>query len=339
MKVIHWNTSKERQQMSGVKNYEDNLFENLKNIDGNLEIERIQRSESKIFGSMPFSWLFRYKCKEADIVHATFHVIAPAIYFRRPKKFVITVLDLAPLIDPSSLRDFSLKLQWKFTPKVLKNADRIIAISQFTKDEIIRLLGIEENKIDVVYLGVDHSIYKPIDKIKCKEKVGLCTEDKHILIASAGYERKRLDLAKEIFKGITNSRDDVKMIKTGYDEGLKGTSINMGYIAEEDMPYLFNAADVYMHTAEYEGFGLPILEAMACGVPVVVSDRASIPEVVGDYGNMVDLDSDDCVEQFVEKILSSIEKGKDEKAVEESKEFSWEKTAKETFKVYEEVMK
>ena len=339
MKVIHWNTSKERQQMSGVKKYEDNLFESLKTIDRDLEIERIQRSESTIFGSMPLSWLFRYKCKDADIVHATFHVVAPTICFRRPRNFVITVLDLDPLIYPSSLQDISLKVQWRFTPKALKNADKIIAISQFTKDEIIRLLGIEENKIDVVYLGVDHSLYKPMDKVKCKEKFGLCVDDKHILIVSAGYERKRLDLAKEIFKGITNSRDDVKMIKTGYDEGLKGTSMSMGYIAEEDMPYLFNAADVYMHTAEYEGFGLPVLEAMACGVPVVVSNKASIPEVVGDYGNMIDLDSDDCIEQFVEKILECIEKGKDEKAVEESKKFSWQKTAKETFKVYEGVMK
>ena len=339
MKVIQWNTSKERQQMSGVKKYEDNLFESLKTIDRDLEIERIQRSESMILGSMPFSWLFRYKCKDADIVHATFHMVAPTIYFRRPRNFIITVLDLDPLIYPSSLQDISLKVQWKFTPKVLKNADKIIAISQFTKDEIIRLLGIEENKIDVVYLGVDHSIYKPMDKVKCKEKFGLCVDDKHVLIVSASFERKRLDLAKEINKEITNSRKDVKIIKTGYDDGLKGMSMSMGYIAEEDMPYLFNAADVYMHTAEYEGFGLPILEAMACGVPVVVSNRASIPEVVGDYGNMVNLDSDDSIEQFVEKILECIEKGKDEKAIEQSKKFSWEKTAEDTLKVYEDVMK
>jgi glycosyltransferase involved in cell wall biosynthesis len=103
------------------------------------------------------------------------------------------------------------------------------------------------------------------------------------------------------------------------------------------MPILYNCADVFLHTSEYEGFGLIILEAMSCGVPVVVSNRTSIPEVVGSSGNMIDLDSEDVIEQFVAKILSCLDQGIDEEAVRQSHNFSWAKTAAETVKVYERV--
>ncbi|NHW22951.1 MAG: glycosyltransferase family 4 protein [Archaeoglobales archaeon] len=126
------------------------------------------------------------------------------------------------------------------------------------------------------------------------------------------------------------------MIKAGYSEKLEGEGIiSMGWIKEADMPKLYNCADVYLHTSEYEGFGLPILEAMACGIPVVASNRASIPEVTGDAGVLVDLDYD-CVDEFAENILRVLDKNKkiDKLALERSKTFSWERTARETLRVY-----
>jgi len=340
MKVIHWNTSRVNSPMSGIKKYEDELFRNLikiaKEDDIDIRIERIMRSENKILGSTVVSWFFKYRCKDEDLVHATSQVIAPVVYLRRPKRFVVTVHDLAPLRYPFEIRDVSERIQWIFTPKALKKVEGIIAISQFTKNELIDLIGIEENRITVVYQGVDHSLYKPMDKEYCKKYFGLNPKEKHILYVASNLYHKRLDLAKAIFEEIKKCRDDVKLIKAGYSERLEGDGIiSIGWVDEKDMPKLYNSADVYLHTSEYEGFGLPVLEAMACGVPVVASNKASLPEVVGSAGILVDLD-DNCIQEFAENILRILDRNikVDRKALERSRKFDWVKTARGTLEEY-----
>lgn len=339
MKIIHWNASKASHPLFGAKRYEDELFKNIKTLSEDIEIERIQRLDNSIIGSTFVSWFLKYRCKDADIVHATFQTLAPVLYCRRPKKFIVTVLDLTPVIYSTALRkDISTRIQWMFTPKALKRVDRIIAISEFTKKETVRLAGVDESVIDVVHLAADRSRYYPMDKRECKQRFGLNTKEKHILVVASNLESKRMDLTQKVFNEVRKQRKDVKLIKAGYAETLSGDDIiNTGWIPESEMPLLYNSADVFLHTSEYEGFGLPILEAMSCGVPVVVSNRASIPEVVGTYGNMVDLDADDVIEQFANKILSCIDMGTDEEAIEQSKNFSWRRTAEETLKIYEKV--
>jgi len=351
MKVIQWNATKKNQPMTGVKRYEDELFESMKKLveEGNeWRIERIQRANNKIIGSTFVSWIFRYKYGDADIIHITEETIAPALSFRKkvcikenkPKKVVVTCHGLIPLTYPSTIKDITTKTQWALVPKALKKADRIIAISEFTRREIMRIIGTEEDKIDVVHHGIDHSKYHPMDKEKCKKEFYLNTDEKHILVVSSNLVQKRMGIAKKVFDQIRRTREDVKMLKAGYGEVLRGDGIiNVGWIQEEKMPLLFNAADVYFHPSEYESFGLPILEAMACGVPVVTSNKASIPEVVNSYNNMIDLDSNDIIGKFVDKILKNIDKGVDKKAIKQSNKFSWEKTAKETMEVYKKTWK
>ena len=340
MKVIHWNTSRENSPMSGIKKYEDELFKNMVKIISerklNISIHRIFRSKNIIFGSTVFSWFLKYKKDYADIVHASSQVVAPAAYFNKPKHFVVTVHDLAPIRYPFEIRDISEKLQLMFIPKILKKEYvNIIAISQFTKRELMELLGIEEDRITVVYQGVNHSLYRPMDKNICKRFFGLKEEKKYILYVASNIYHKRCDLAKAIFNELLKCRDDDKLIKAGYSEELKGDNIiSLGWIREEDMPKLYNSADVYIHTSEYEGFGLPILEAMACGLPVVASNKSAISEVVGNAGYLVDLD-ENCVEEFAEKVLKCLDREKvNKKGIERAREFSWERTAKETLKVY-----
>ena len=241
MKIVQWNISKKSHPMYALRKYENELFKHLKELRQDWDIGRIWRSDGKILGSTVFSWFF-YKSNNADIVHATSQTVAPAVYFRlkKPKKFIVTVHDLAPLVYPSEITDVSMKIQFMLTPRALKKADRIIAISEFTKGEIMRLLGIEEERISVVYQGVDHKRYKPMDKIECKRKFGLNPEEKHILVVSSNIEHKRMDLAKKIFNYIRSIREDVKMIKAGYGELLEDDGvISVGWVPEEQMPLLY----------------------------------------------------------------------------------------------------
>jgi glycosyltransferase involved in cell wall biosynthesis len=340
MKIVQWNFSREIDLISGVKRYEDALFDNLKKEYPALEVKRIYRRSGRFGGSMPVSWFLRPETNGADIVHATLQTFAPIALFKKPRNFIVTVQDLIPMIYPSTIRDTSTRLQWLFTPGALKKVDHIIAISEFVKREIVRILAIDPFKISVVIDGVDHSLYKPLDKPDCKRKFNLNVSEKHILVVASNEQHKRMDLVVKVFNEIKKQRNDVKLIKIGYGQLLQGEGvINPGWVAESDMPLLYNAADIFLHTAEYEGFGLPILEAMACGTPVVVSKKASIPEIVGDCGEMIDLDSEICVQDFVQAILKNIDHYRDLKAVERSKLFQWEYTARDTVNVYNKVLK
>lgn len=338
MKIVHWNISKASHPVYALRKYEDELYENMASIIGEgFTLERIRRPKGDILGNTVFSWAV-YKSHDADIVHATSQTLAPAIYFKNISKFVVTVHDLAPMVYPTEISNMSLKFQYLLTPKALKKADRIIADSNFTKNELLRLTKLNESKIDVVYLGVDHERYRPIDKRECKGKFGLDPEDKHILVVSSNLEHKRMDLAKKLFDQIHSKRKDVKMIKAGYGEGLEGEGIiSLGWVPEDDMPHLFNASDAYLHTSEYEGFGLPVLEAMSCGIPVIASNKASIPEVVGECGALLDFHMLK-YSKVVSEISSRIDGGIDGDAIEWSRNFSWGKTARDTLEIYEALL-
>lgn len=323
-KICYWTPN----AGGGAGKYEYYLPKEIKNLGAEVEVFRRPRG----LKGNPLTLRLFYK-SNGDIVHATSQTLS--IYsYPKPKNFIVTVHDIYTLHKSigSQIKRFLIK-------NTLKIVDKIIAVSEFTKNEMVDQIGVNEDKIVVVYMGIDRSLYRPMDKKSCKESFNLNTEEKHILVVASNLPHKRMDITKAVFDKILN-RGDVKLLKAGYGNKLKGEGIiNVGFIPEEKMPILYNAADVLLHTSEYEGFGMPLLEAMACGVPVVASNKASIPEVVGDCGELVDLDAEDCVEQFAEKVLDCIDKGdRNEKGIERAKKFSWERVARETMKVYEKLL-
>lgn len=330
MKIVYWNSN----AFGGARIYMKELAKGVKAMCVHAEIE-------EIFLPIGIKSIFLplvYRIRDADIIHATTQTVSIFSLFRNlgTTKLVVTVHDLNHIYYFSLSAEYILKKL--FVSKSLRRADKLITVSNFYKDEIVRLLNIPQEKVSVTYLGIDHSKFKPLDKDKCRERLGLDKAKKYILAVASISQRKRMDLTKKAFKRITEMRKDVYLLKVGSGKLEEKGVINFGKVSNEKMPFFYNASDVLLHTSEYESFGMPLLEAMACGLPIVASNKASIPEVVGDCGELVDL-NDDCVEVFAEKVLECINKDeRNLKGIERSKKFSWEETARETMKVYEELL-
>ena len=326
---MQWNFFGENDHQSGAKRYEDELFNNTNLM---IDVKRIRRTRQNYLMDA-----INFKTDNADIVHATFQMLAPLKMIRQPKKFVLTVHDIIPTIFFASKQ--KIKTMWYLTEYAIPKADKIITDSEFTKNELIGHLDVDQDKIHVVPLGIDDK-YLPLNKDECKKRFNLDPDKKYILIVSSNEPWKNMELLNDII----DSTGDYTFIKIGY--GQKSTNprvINLGYINEIDMPYLYNACDLFLHTSLYEGFGLPVLEAMACGCPVISSNSASLPEIVKGAGILLDAGNVDSQDRFVDNIYDVLEQDNlrirmIENGLIRSKEFSWDRTAKETIEVYNKLM-
>jgi len=326
---MQWNFFGENDHQSGAKRYEDELFNNMKRM---IDVKRIRRTRRNCLMDA-----INFKTDNADIVHATFQMLAPLKMIKQPKKFVLTVHDIIPTIYFTAKQ--KIKTMWYLTEYAIPKADKIITDSEFTKKELIEHLDVDEDKIHVVPLGVDDK-YRPLNKDECRKRFALDPDKKYILIVSSNEPWKNMELANDII----DSTGEHTFIKIGYGQSSTNPGvINLGYINEIDMPYLYNACDMFLHTSLYEGFGLPVLEAMACGCPVISSNSASLPEIVKGAGILLDADNVDSRDRFVDNIYDVLEQDElrirmIENGLKRSKEFSWNRTAKETIEVYNKLM-
>jgi len=231
------------------------------------------------------------------------------------------------------------KLEW-----VKKESALVIAVSESTKQDIIEILKIPAKKIRVIHeaCSTEFTEKSAEDTEKIKKKYGI--KGDYLLAVGTLEPRKNLKRVIEAFK-ILDIRNLELVIagKFGWGEDLKSIknqdSVNqiklLGYVPDEDLPGLYAGAEVFVYPSLYEGFGLPILEAMACGCPVVTSNISSMPEVAGEAAVLVDPEKVNDIARGIQEALENreqlIEKGKAR-----AKEFSWEKTARETLKVYQE---
>ena len=285
-----------------------------------------------------------------DVLHSPVHVL-PAVC---PCRSVVTILDLTFIRFPQTFPLFQRRYLDFFTRRAVKKADAIIAISESTKRDIVELLGAPEGKIYTTLLGVDPP-YRPVSGER-KERVAREHGLGHSTILYLGTlePRKNIPALLAAFSQARKSSQvkDCTLVLAGgkgwffnqtfklvEDLGLKESVRFTGYVPAEDLPALYSAATVFVYPSLHEGFGLPPLEAMACGTPVITSNASSLPEVVGDAGIMVDPHN---VEELAEAILRvlrdpDLRQEMSAKGLEQAKKFSWKETARQTLKVYERV--
>ena len=264
------------------------------------------------------------------------------------KKTVVTVYDFSfqhhPEWHPKErAKDFS-----KNFLKRIKKADCVVTLSKYVEQEALDLLKIRDCKIVTIYPGFN-DIFKPNEH----GEIGSGVSAKYILFVGSIEPRKNLVKLLQAYLLLPQYiREDFKLLLVGFKgwendeviellDKLKGAVNYLGFVNNEELAELYRKASCFVYPSFYEGFGLPPLEAMACGCPVVVSNVSSLPEVCGDAAYYVDPTDAESIAGGIEKVLGDEELRQNmiERGFERAKLFSWEKAAKEHLKVFEEVVK
>jgi len=232
----------------------------------------------------------------------------------------------------------------------LKRAKKVITVSEFSKKEIMDVYKIKEDKIRVVHNGYNKFLYKKIDNQeeidKVLKKYGISKP--YVLYVGRLEKKKNISCLIEAFARLDFVDDSIKHklvlvgnADFGYDEinyniqefGLNKKVVMPGWIDEEDMPYVYSGADAFVFPSKYEGFGIPLLQAMACGLPVMVSDIPVLRETAGEAALF--FNPCDCVamSEVMKRIVTDQALRQDliEKGQERVKNFSWEKCARQTW--------
>jgi len=285
---------------------------------------------------------------ERDNVSVFHSISAQEMPYFRKIKTVYSIYDLACEVNPSWYRD-----KWySYVRQSALRADVIVTTSFATKKDIVDIYGISPDKIRVIYLGVNNNFFNAAayaTEENLKKKYGL--PGRFILNVSTSVRRKNIPALLDVYakllkKGIKeklvivagsrSAGDEIKEIVTLMN--LENGVLCLSEIPTEELAYLYRKAVLFVFPSLYEGFGLPVVEAMACGCPVIVSNVSSLPEVGADAVVAVDPYNWEEMAGVVERVLADGDLREDMRAkgLERAKLFRWEKTAAETVEAYRE---
>lgn len=270
-------------------------------------------------------------------------------------KTLLAVHDLSFIHFSQYTHPKNLPYMVKNVPYSINKADHILTISKSSKKQIADYYKIDPEKISIVTPAVDHADYYPrskkeISAIRAKYKLPV----KYILYASTLEPRKNVGGILEAYSKLdTPTKQKYGLVLAGgkgwKDEAIveaiaklkkNGENITVtGYVPDEDLPAIYSGAELFVYPSFYEGFGIPLLEAMACGIPVISSDNSSLPEVVGDAGIYVKAEDANSLTRNISKLLAdrTLADKYRKKGFEQAKKFSWEKSADELVRVFEKL--
>ena len=265
-------------------------------------------------------------------------------------KFVITIHDVKPLLFGTlrprrGLNNFVERL---LIPDRQEQADHVLTVSECSRRDITERLHFPKERVSVVYPGIDRNQFKP-DFSMASQSIPrpyiLCVAGSDptknvetLLDAFAQLPRELREGHDLVLVGDLRRRQDVR---DRVDRlGIAAQTKFAGMVDDAQLVSLYQHARVFVFPSRYEGFGFPVLEAMACGCPVITSNAASLPEVVGDAALLADPSDSDGFARHLERVLvdEDLRRLLREKGLDRAAQFSWERTAQETLRVYERVI-
>ncbi len=279
---------------------------------------------------------------------------------RKTVPTIITVHDLIPLKFPEYFPvGIKGRLKWQLNKGILGTMDRIITDSQSSMQDIVEIVGYPQERVDIVHLAAGENFKKfSLQKSDIRELIEKYNiPEKFILYVGDVTWNKNLP---RLVEAVIDT--DIPLVMVGkalteqdYDHShpwnsdlvkvqkmIEGNSkvLPLGFVEDKDLVALYNAATLFVFPSLYEGFGLPILEAMACGTPVVTSRSGSLEEIAGEAAYLVDSERVESIAHGIKTVFSNEKMQQElaEKGLQRANEFSWEKTAKETIAVYDKVI-
>ncbi|MCM8800411.1 MAG: glycosyltransferase family 4 protein [Candidatus Omnitrophica bacterium] len=278
-------------------------------------------------------------------------------YYKAPllckARLVLIINDLIPFRFKGyqNLKNF---LYFKGLLKIaIKKADVIVTISEYSKNDIVKVFKISPDKIRVIMLGVDERRFYKMDNLdkKVLSKYGI--DESFILYTGNFRPHKNVKTLIEAYYRLPgNLKDKFKLVLVGRKDrdqqnlirlvgnlGLKDKVIFTGYVNDEELGFIYNSASIFVFPSLYEGFGLPVLEAMACGLPVIAFNVSALSEVVGDSGILLNSYSSEALRRAMEEVLSDEELRKDliQRALNRARQFSTEKMSQDLLAILKEL--
>lgn len=271
--------------------------------------------------------------------------------WRRKTKIIVTIYDISFINYPQFASPANLRYMLRFVPRAIRRADRIVTISESSRHEIAKHYNVSPSRIDIVYPAVDDSEYYPRSTTNIaavRTRLGL--PKKYILFTGTLEPRKNIEGLLSAYSALSEElRQQYSLVLVGgkgwKDESIVGAVnrlcqkgediISLGYIADNDLPAIYSGASLFVYPSFYEGFGMPPLEAMACGVPVITADNSSLPEVVGKAGIVVDANDTDHLSAEMARVLNDTKLAASlaEAGLARAKKFSWQASAEKMLKI------
>lgn len=290
--------------------------------------------------------------RPVDIVHFPFYTM-PVI--RNNYKAIITLHDITFEVHPEWYSWKGQVATRHFARYAAYHADAILTDSDSSKQDLLRYYHVAETNVTVVPLGVEarFAVIADYERQKAIRAKYHLTWPQTILYVGSIHTRRNVESLIRAFQQVYRTNHDVCLMLVGKREypyldvsrlideiGLRERIIWPGYVADDDLPMLYNVADVFVYPSSYEGFGLPPLEAMACGTPVITCNNTSLPEVVGDAAIFVDPLNIAEMADAMRLLLNdrSLRQNLSEKGIRRASAFSWKRTAQETLAVYQRLM-
>jgi glycosyltransferase involved in cell wall biosynthesis len=283
-----------------------------------------------------------------DMIHFPRHLVPPGIGRRVPT--VVTVHDVLPLSHPEYFSELIRRRYRPLARAAVRAADLVLTGSRHSAGQLTDLLGVEPARVVVTPYGVEGRFRRVgRDEGWLADRFGV--RSRYVLCVGTLEPRKNLVGAVRAFSRAAESVEDCVLVVAGgrgwrneaFERelaGAPGRVVLTGFVSDEELVRLYSGADCFLFPSLAEGFGFPVLEAMACGAPVVSSDRTSLPEVVGDAGVLVDPEDERAIAAAVERVLTEpgLADRLRERGLEHAAQYTWDACAAATLAEYRRLL-